>query len=329
MKELLGAVTGGRGGRGGRGRKKGGMKGGRRDGDMQLGKGKDGVRWSGLSYPLKKMEPGKWYNDDQMGLKKVSETEEEEMNNTTGTVFFQDLETGKRSKRRLSEQNWNMKGWTGRGWGGRHVGCPEMPDGSPLLNFQSTVIEMKRVVNQTRGGKKRTASALIVVGNGDGAAGFAVGKGEDFKTALRKAKNKAVNYLQVIPRCDGHTIYHDTDTKYCRSRIFMKKTVPGTGLQCQRAVAAICKLVGIKDMKAKIVGSTNPLNVVRATFKGLSSQETHQHLANQSGKYLVEMRPETGYRPVVVAVPEQLKKQMIPKLERLQLIPEPSCNKIK
>ena len=318
MKELVGAVTGGRGGRGGRGRKKGGMKSGRQVSDIKLGRGKGGVRWPGLSYPLDKFEPGKWYSDKKMLMREVSE--EGNDREGLGVVFYQDLITGQRRKQRVSEKNWSMKGWTGRGWGGRYVGCPEMLDGTPLTEFRSTVIELKRVANQTRGGKKRTVSALVAVGNGGGAAGFAVGKGEDVKTAIRKAKNKAVNYLQVIPMCDGHTIFHNIDTKYCKTRILMEKTVPGYGLQCQRAVAAICNLIGIKDLKAKIVGSTNPLNVVRATFKGLSSQETHQDLANQSGKFVVEMRPECGYRPVVVAVPDHLKDKSLPMLEKLQLI---------
>ncbi len=322
MKELLGAVGGGRGGRKGKGRKKGGMKDGRRGFDVKLGHGKDGVRWPGLSFPIRKMEPGKWYNDDQLEMKEVSEETEEENDVEFSTVLSQDLQTGKRYRRRLSETNWTIKGWTGKSWGGRHVGCPETPDGNPLLDFQSIVIERKRVVNQTKGGKRRSVSTVVVVGNGKGAAGFAVGKGDDVKTALRKAKNSAVNYLQLMPRCDDHTIFHNIDTKYCASRVIMRKAVQGTGLQCNRVIAAICNLVGIKDLRAKVVGSTNPLNVVRATFKGLSSQQTHQRLANNSGKYIVEMRPETGYRPVVIAIPNQFKKEMKPKLEKLQLLSE-------
>lgn len=317
MKELMAGISGGRGGRGGRGRKKGGMKKGRQP-DILLGRGKKGVRWPGLSYPLSKIELGKWFDDDKLSMKTVDE-ESPEAENTLGNVFYQDLQTGKRYVQRLSEKNWSRRGWTGIRWGGRYVGCPEMADGTPLTEFKSTVIELKRVANQTKGGKKRTASALVVVGNGNGAVGFSVGKGEEIRTAVRKAKNRAVNCLQVIPRCDNHTIYHNVDTKYCRTRIIMRKSVPGTGLKCQRAIAAICELAGIKDLNAKIVGSTNPLNIVRATFKGLSTQDTHQTVANRSGKYLVELRPETGYRPVVVAVPDKLKKN-ISKLNKLQLI---------
>ena len=115
-------------------------------------------------------------------------------------------------------------------------------------------------------------------------------------------------------------------------------------MRCQRAISAICQLAGLKNMRAKIVGSTNPLNIVRATFKGLtsqvsvlyilfsdcvplqnfivSSQETHQSLADKTGKFLVEYRRECGYRPVVIAVPKSKDDTVIAKtLQSLQLVP--------
>ena len=177
MKELLEGVTGGRGGRGGRGRKKGGAKGGKRDNEIQLGHGKNGVRWPGLSYKVSRIDPGKWYEEDKLTMKELTEEEGEAADaDGLGTVFKQDLQTGKRYWRRESEKNWNFKGWTGRQWGGRDVGCPEMADGTPLLEFKSTVIEMKRVANQTKGGKKRTASVVVVVGNRKGCSRLCSGK---------------------------------------------------------------------------------------------------------------------------------------------------------
>ena len=326
MKDLMGSVTGGRGGRGGRGRKKGGVKGLRMTDSLKLGRGKEGIRWPGLSYPLSKVMQGKWLDNGQLDMKQVQEGDKEWDDENMGVVDTKDIETESRYFRRLSEKFWSFKGWTGRSWGGRYVGCPELPDGTPLTEFRSTVIEMKRVVNQTKGGKKRTVSCLVVVGNGNGAAGFAVGKGNDVRTAIRKAKNTAVKYLQVIPRCDGHTIYHDITTKYCKTRILMKKGVPGDGLHCQRAITAICDLVGIQDLRTKIIGSTNLLNIVRATFQGFSSQETHQDLANRTGKFLVEYRKECGFRPVVVAVPEGKQGTAIPMLKALQML-HPSLDK--
>lgn len=322
--QLTAAVAGGRGGRGGRGRKRGGTKGLKHDQVIKFGEGVGGVRWPGLSFPLerKPLYGTQWLQPSRMGIQKVEEGSAD-FPNWDNEVSVKEIEGNRQTKRKFSEMGWSRRGWSGKQWKGRYVGCPEAPDGTPLTAFRSVVIELKRVVNQTAGGKKRTVSALVVVGNGNGAAGFAVGKGEDVKTALRKAKNKAVNYLQFIPRCDDHTIYHNIQIKHCQTKILMERRVQGTGLSCHRAIMAICGLVGLKDMRAKIVGSTNPLNIVRTAFKGLTSQQTHQSLADESKLFLVEYRREANYRPVVVAVPKpQQSEQTIQMLKSLQMLPK-------
>lgn len=84
----------------------------------------------------------------------------------------------------------------------------------------------------------------------------------------------------------------------------MKKQNKGYGLHCHRAIITICKLIGIKDMYAKVTGSKNLINITRALFKGLTQQETHQQLANEKNLYVVEFREEQGPLPIVVALPE-------------------------
>ncbi|CAI8015263.1 28S ribosomal protein S5, mitochondrial [Geodia barretti] len=314
MDQLKGSVGGGRGGRGGRGRKRGGKKGMRDTQAIWIGQGKGGERWPGLSYPLEETKYSlDWLQRRGLGMKKVQEEGEErggeERRGEDGEekqqfmLRLRVIEGKRREVRKMSEMGWDRKGWSGRLWGGRHIGCPELPDSTPLEDFRSVVIEVKRVANQTKGGKKRTVSALVVVGNGNGMAGFAVGRGDEIKAAIRKAKNRAVNYLQFIPRCEGHTIYHNAKVKYCKTNIELERRVKGHGLRCHRSVSAVCQLAGIKDMRAKVTGSNNPLNTVRATFKGLTSQESFLDLANRTGKFVVEYRRECLDRPVVVAVP--------------------------
>lgn len=298
--ELLKSMSSGRGGRGGKGRKKGGRKDFTSKEPLYMGQGTKGLRWPGLSLPLPKPKYGEnWMRSKDLGPRTISDAEWKWEN----AAVDRELPGEKRSARPLSEKNWGKKGWSGKIWGGRHVGCPELPNGEPLINFESIIIELRRVSNQTKGGKKSSLRALVVVGNGDGAAGYATGKGQDAKTAIRKAKNRAVMRLQFLPRCEQHTIYHSLSSKFCRTNILMERKVKGFGLQCHRAVSAVCKLVGISDLRAKILGSTNLLNVVQATFKALQSQETHSDLAEGSGRHVVEMRREMGYRPVVVASP--------------------------
>ncbi|XP_053489704.1 28S ribosomal protein S5, mitochondrial [Ictalurus furcatus] len=152
-------------------------------------------------------------------------------------------------------------------------------------------------------GRKRSISALVAVGNGNGAAGFALGKATDRTTALRKAKNRAMHYLYYIERYNDHTIYHDVESTFKRTTLRMKKQNKGYGLHCHRAVITLCKLIGIKDMYAKVEGSVNLLNITRALFQGLANQETHQMLADRKQLNVVEFSEERGPLPVVVARP--------------------------
>ncbi|XP_077884594.1 small ribosomal subunit protein uS5m-like [Ictidomys tridecemlineatus] len=102
-------------------------------------------------------------------------------------------------------------------------------------------------------GRKRSVRVLVAVGNGQGAAGFAIGKASERVDAFRKAKNKAIHYLHYIERYEDHTRY---------------------GLRCHRAIITICRLIGIKDMYAEVSGSVNMLNLTRGLFHGLSRQVT-------------------------------------------------------
>ncbi|XP_007424494.2 28S ribosomal protein S5, mitochondrial [Python bivittatus] len=158
-------------------------------------------------------------------------------------------------------------------------------------------------------GRKRSMSALVVVGNGRGSAGFALGKASHMKNALRKAKNKAVRHLQYVERYEDHTIFHDIATTFNKTTIRMKKQNRGYGLRCHRAIITICKLIGIKDMYARIYGSNNLLNLTTCLFKGLANQDTHQSLANKKGLYVVEFREECGPLPIVVAKPSGMVRE--------------------
>ncbi|XP_064181245.1 28S ribosomal protein S5, mitochondrial [Anguilla rostrata] len=197
------------------------------------------------------------------------------------------------------------RGWTGNSWGGISLGPPDPgPNGETYEDFDSRAIEVKNVFNMTaKEGRKRVVSCLVAVGNGNGAAGFAVGKAADRTTALRKAKNRAVHYLYFIERYNSHTIYHDINSTFKRTTLRMKKQNKGYGLHCHRAIITICKLIGIEDMYAKVSGSTNLLNITRALFQGLANQETHSDLAEKQKLHVVEFQSERGPLPLVVASP--------------------------
>ncbi|XP_066172547.1 small ribosomal subunit protein uS5m isoform X2 [Sylvia atricapilla] len=127
---------------------------------------------------------------------------------------------------------------------------------------------------------------------------------EDFETRVIEAKNKAISCLHFIDLYQNHTIYHDISVKFKRTKIRMKKQNKGYGLHCHRAIITMCRLIGIKDMYAKVTGSKNLINLTRALFRGLTLQETHQQLADQKRLYVVEFREEQGPLPIVVALPQ-------------------------
>lgn len=191
--------------------------------------------------------------------------------------------------------------------GGVSLGHPDPgPNGETYEDFDARVIEVKNVFNMTaQEGRRKSVSCLVAVGNGNGAAGFALGKATDRLTALRKAKNRAIHYLYYIERYNDSTIYHDIDSKFKRTTLRMKKQNEGYGLHCHRAVITICKLIGIKDMYCKVEGSVNLLNITRALFKGLANQETHQKLADRKKLHVVEFQTQRGLLPVVVASPKK------------------------
>ncbi|XP_030643340.1 small ribosomal subunit protein uS5m [Chanos chanos] len=260
---------------------------------QNVGEGRGGFLWPGLNAPVVKAGA-------VQALSRRGEAEQQEMR---AELERQRDEWDRRRKMKIKRE----RGWTGNSWGGISLGPPDPgPNGETFEDFDSRVIEVKSVFNMTaKEGRKRSISCLVAVGNGNGAAGFALGKAADRTTALRKAKNRAVHYLYYIERYNNNTIYHDIDSTFKRTTIRMKKQNKGYGLHCHRAIITLCKLIGIQDMYAKVEGSVNLLNITRALFNGLASQETHQALADKKQLNVVEFRSERGPLPIVVACPEQ------------------------
>ncbi|XP_023271527.1 28S ribosomal protein S5, mitochondrial [Seriola lalandi dorsalis] len=259
---------------------------------QSLGEGRGGFLWPGLNSPMVK---------DQV-LQSMSRRSEAEQQEVQAEIVRQRDEWERRRKMKVKRE----RGWTGNSWGGVSLGSPDPgPNGETYEDFDSRVIEVKSVFNMTaKEGRKRSISCLVAVGNGNGAAGFALGKAADRNTALRKAKNRAIHYLYYIDRYNNHTIYHDIESKFKRTTLRMRKQNKGYGLHCHRAVITLCKLIGIEDMYCKVEGSINYLNITRALFTGLANQKTHQSLADKKKLHVVEFQSERGPLPTVVATPK-------------------------
>jgi len=143
----------------------------------------------------------------------------------------------------------------------------------PQRELIEKIIAINRVTKVTKGGKKLSFRALVVVGDTKGRVGFAFGKANEVAEAIRKGLTKAKSELFQIP-LEGSSIPHEIIGKYGAGKVLLKPASEGTGIIAAGPVRAICEAVGIKDILTKCLKSNNPLNVIRATMQGLMNLKT-------------------------------------------------------
>ncbi len=134
---------------------------------------------------------------------------------------------------------------------------------------KQVVVEIRRVTKVTKGGKNLNFRALVVVGNGQGRAGFGLGKAGEVPEAIRKATEKAKKDMISVPLKET-TIPYDVEAKSGASYVMLKPATKGHGMVAGRTMRAFFEVCGIRDITSKCLGSTNPLNVINATVKALS-----------------------------------------------------------
>jgi small subunit ribosomal protein S5 len=161
--------------------------------------------------------------------------------------------------------------------------CGELTDKTVFIN---------RVAKVVKGGRRFSFSALVVTGDGRGHVGFGLGKAAEVPDAIRKGSEQARKNLVKVP-LKGSTIPHDVLGKSGPSTVIMKPGGPGTGIIAGAAVRAIMDVSGIKDIRTKCIGSSNPQNVLQATLVGLMQLEDPEVVAAIRGIKLEEM----GYHP--------------------------------
>ncbi|MFH0941050.1 MAG: 30S ribosomal protein S5 [Candidatus Omnitrophota bacterium] len=129
------------------------------------------------------------------------------------------------------------------------------------------VVKISRVAKVTKGGKKLSFSALVVVGNTKGRVGISLGKANEVSDAIRKGISQAKRNMMTVPLA-GTTIPHDVMGEFGSARVMLKPAVEGTGIIASGPVRAVCEAAGIKDILTKCITSNNPLNVILATLQG-------------------------------------------------------------
>ena len=156
------------------------------------------------------------------------------------------------------------------------------------LDLQERVVALNRVSKTVKGGRIMKFSALVVVGDGNGIVGFGLGKAGEVPDAIRKGIEDAKKNLIKIS-LKGTTIPHEIIGEFGAGRDLMKPAAPGTGVIAGGAVRAVVEMAGIKDIRTKALRSNNPMNVVRATVKGLSELRDINQVAAIRGKSAKEI----------------------------------------
>ena len=132
------------------------------------------------------------------------------------------------------------------------------------------IVSINRVTKVTKGGKKMSFSALVVVGDRKGKIGFALGKANEVADAIRKGLNKAKRELIKV-QLEGSSIPHDVCAKFRGAKVLLKPASEGTGIIACGPVRAVCEAAGVKDILTKSLNSNNPINVIKATVEGFKS----------------------------------------------------------
>ena len=136
------------------------------------------------------------------------------------------------------------------------------------LELKDRLVSIQRVTKVTKGGRTFSFSAIVVVGNEDGIVGQGLGKANEVTTAIAKGVEDAKKNLRKVPVING-TIPHEQYAKYGGAQVFLKPASEGTGVKAGGAMRAVLESVGIKNVLAKSKGSSNPHNLVKATFEAL------------------------------------------------------------
>src|SRR5512146_2505606 len=145
--------------------------------------------------------------------------------------------------------------------------------------FIDKLVHINRVAKVVKGGRRFGFAALVVVGDQKGRVGFGHGKAREVPEAIRKATEAAKRNLVKVPLREGRTLHHDVTGHHGAGKVVLRAAPPGTGIIAGGPMRAVFETLGIQDVVAKSLGSSNPYNVVRATFDALKHQDSPRSVA--------------------------------------------------
>jgi small subunit ribosomal protein S5 len=150
--------------------------------------------------------------------------------------------------------------------------------------FVDRLVHINRVAKVVKGGKRFGFAALVVVGDQKGRVGFGHGKAREVPEAIRKATEQAKRSLIRVPLRDGRTLHHDIEGRHGAGKVVLRSAPPGTGIIAGGPMRAVFESLGVHDVVAKSIGTSNPYNMVRATLDALQHQSSPRSVATRRGR---------------------------------------------
>ena len=151
------------------------------------------------------------------------------------------------------------------------------------------LVHINRVAKVVKGGRRFGFSALVVVGDQKGRVGFGHGKAREVPEAIRKATDQAKRTMVRVPLREGRTLHHDVNGRHGAGRVMLRAATAGTGVIAGGPMRAVFECLGVQDIVTKSIGSSNPFNMVRATFAALQNQTSPRMVAAKRGKKVSEI----------------------------------------
>ena len=151
------------------------------------------------------------------------------------------------------------------------------------------LVGINRVAKVVKGGRRFGFAALVVVGDARGKVGFGTGKAKEVPEAIRKATDDAKKNMVRVPLKDGRTLHHDMKGHYGAGKVVLRSAPSGTGIIAGGPMRAVFETLGVQDVVAKSIGTSNPHNMIKATFDAFSSMHSPRNVANKRGKKVAEI----------------------------------------
>jgi len=164
--------------------------------------------------------------------------------------------------------------------------------------FIDRLVHINRVAKVVKGGKRFGFAALVVVGDQKGRVGFGHGKAREVPEAIRKATEQAKRQLIRVPLREARTLHHDVTGRHCAGKVVLRAAVPGTGIIAGGPMRAVFETLGVNDIVAKSTGTSNPYNMVRATFDALKQVDSPRSVAARRGLKVSDLQARRGQESV-------------------------------